>query len=52
LYDDVTVLGDIIVSIQRGREALLVPSKEIGLDVNAEKTEYVYVSRTECRAIT
>jgi hypothetical protein len=30
-------------------EALVVTSKEIGLEVNAEKTEYMHVSQFECR---
>jgi hypothetical protein len=49
--DDVNILGGSIHTIRKNTDALLIASKEIGLEVNAEKTKYVYghVSRSECR---
>jgi hypothetical protein len=40
--DDVNLLGESIDAIKENREALLVASKEIGLEVNAEKTKYMF----------
>jgi hypothetical protein len=38
--DNVNILGGSIHSIRKNTEALLIASKEIGLEVNAEKTKY------------
>jgi hypothetical protein len=45
--DDVNVVGDNIDTIQRNRKALLDASKEVGLEVNPEKTVKVSEGRTE-----
>jgi hypothetical protein len=45
--DDVNVLGGSIHTIRKNTEALLVASKEIGLEVNAEKTKYMVMSRDQ-----
>jgi len=37
-------LGGSVQTIQENAEALVVASKEIGLDVNADKTKYVVMS--------
>ena len=42
--DDVTILGGSIHTVKKNTEALLVGSKEIGLDVNADKTKYMVMS--------
>jgi hypothetical protein len=49
--DDVNILGGSIHTIKKNNVALVVASKEIGLEVNAEKTKYIYgdFSRPECR---
>jgi di/tripeptidase len=38
-------LGGSIYTIRKNTEALLIASKEIGLEVNAEKTKYTVMSR-------
>jgi len=43
--DDVKILGDRAHSVKENAEALLVATKEIGLEVIAEKTKYMVVSR-------
>jgi hypothetical protein len=49
--DDVNFLGENISIIKRNAEALLDDSKEIGLEVNSEKTYvHVHVSSPDCRA--
>ena len=43
--DDVNILGGSIYTctIRKNTDSLLIASKEIGLEVNAEKTKYVYM---------
>ena len=43
--DDVKILGGRAHSVKENAEALLVATKEIGLEVIAEKTKYMVVSR-------
>jgi hypothetical protein len=45
--DDVTILGGIIHTIRKNTEALLITSKEIGLEVNAKKIKYMVMSRDQ-----
>jgi hypothetical protein len=42
--DDVNLLGENI-NIKKNAEALMDASKEIGLEVNSEKTKYIFMSR-------
>jgi hypothetical protein len=43
--DDVNLLGDNIDTIKKHTETLIDASKEIGLEINAEKTKYMLLSR-------
>jgi hypothetical protein len=45
--DDVNIVGENIDTIQKNTEALLVAVKEVGLEVNSEKTKYMLVSRCQ-----
>jgi hypothetical protein len=45
--DDVNILGGSIHAIKKNTEALVVASKETGLEVNAEKTKYIVMSRNQ-----
>ena len=45
--DDVNILGGSIHTIRKNTDALLIASKEIGLEVNAEKTKYMVMSRDQ-----
>jgi hypothetical protein len=45
--DDVNIVGENIGTIQRNSKALLDTSKEVGLEVNPEKTKYMLVSRCQ-----
>jgi hypothetical protein len=47
VYADVSILGRSIHAIKKNTEALLVASKEIGREVNAEKTKYMVMSRDQ-----
>ena len=42
--DDVNMLGGSVRTIKRNAEAIVVASKEIGLEVNTDKTEYIVMS--------
>jgi hypothetical protein len=42
--DAVNILGRSIHSIKKNIEDLVIASKEIGLEVNAEKTKYMFMS--------
>ena len=46
-YADVNKLGGSVHTIKKNTKALIVASKEIGLEVNARKTEYVVMSRDQ-----
>jgi len=45
--DDVDILGGSVHAVKRNREALVVASKEIGLEVNADKTKHMVMSRDQ-----
>jgi hypothetical protein len=45
--DDVNVMGGSLHTVQDKAETLRVASNEIGLEVNADKTKYIVVTRDQ-----
>jgi hypothetical protein len=45
--DDVNILGGSVDAVKKNTEALIVATKEIGLEVNAEKTKYMVMSHNQ-----
>jgi hypothetical protein len=43
--DNVNLLGDIIETIKKNTETLIDANNGVGLEINLEKTKYVFVSR-------
>jgi hypothetical protein len=42
--DDVNLLGDNIDTIKKKKETLIDASKDVGLEINVEKTKYMLLS--------
>ena len=47
VYADLNILGRSIHTRKKNTEALVVASKEIGLEVNADKTKYMVTSQDQ-----
>ena len=45
--DDINILGGSIHMVKENAEALVVATKEIGLEVNVDKTKYMVISRDQ-----
>ena len=45
--DDVNILGGSVHTVKKNAEALVVATKETGLEVNTDKTKYVLMSRDQ-----
>jgi hypothetical protein len=43
--DDINILGESVQCIKENVEALVVANKEIGIEVSADKTKYMAMSR-------
>ena len=50
--DDVHILGGSIHTVKENAEALVVAAKEIGLEVNADKTKYMVMSREQSAVLS
>ena len=50
--DDVNILGGSIHTVKENAEALVVAAKEIGLEVNANKTKYMVMSREQTAGLS
>jgi hypothetical protein len=44
---DVNIFGGSVQTVKENGEALVVCSKEIGLEVNADKTKYMVMARDQ-----
>jgi hypothetical protein len=44
--DDVNLLGDSVNTIKENKETLLEVSRDIGLEINTEKTKYMIMSQS------
>ena len=49
---DVNILGGSIHTVKENPEALVVATKEIGLEVNADKTKYMVMSREQTAGLS
>jgi len=47
--DDVNKLAGSIHTLKENTVALVAATREIGLEVSADKTKYMVMSRSECR---
>jgi hypothetical protein len=45
--NDANILGRRVHTINKNKEALIIANKEIGLEVNADKTKYMVMSRDQ-----
>jgi hypothetical protein len=45
--DDMNLLGDNIESVKKNTETLIDTSKEVGLEIKVEKTEYMLLSHQQ-----
>ena len=45
--DDISILGGSVHTVKENAGALIVASKEIGLEVNADKTKYIVMSQDQ-----
>jgi hypothetical protein len=45
--NDVNILGGSVHTVEKNKEALVVASKETGLEVNADKAKYMVMSRDQ-----
>ena len=49
VYADDNILGGSVHAMQENAETLVLAGREIGLEVNADKTKYMVMPRSECR---
>ena len=47
IFDDINILGGGIHTVKENAEALVAATREIGLEVSADKTKYMVMSRDQ-----
>ena len=52
VYADVNILGGMVHTVKGIAKALIVDSKQIGLEVTADKTKYMVMSREQTAGIS
>ena len=50
--DDVNILGRSIHTVKENAEALVIATKETGLEVNADKTKYMVMSQEQTAGLS
>jgi len=45
--DDISILGGSVHTVEKSAENLVVASKEIGIEVNVDKSQYMIMSRDQ-----
>ena len=47
--DDVNILEGSVLTVKENAESIVDVSKDTGIEVNADKTKYMVISRSDCK---